>query len=212
LNSEQRTSTIWYGGRDANRFDLAVEALIPEDRRAVPAIPPVGFVATDTIHYEVGIRLDTVTEMLQIEKEKVPFSQSQRRIWPPWTPLPVAVSRSDVSYLCSETNQRRYEREQPHRNYTSLSYVPSDEEFPATTWLRERLRAGIRPVDLDNKELRKPSPPATGDARELGGSYVARSVSQLRSQNAGQFDAWIAHVRTVLPDIKDIRTFAALQN
>jgi len=56
------------------------------------------------------------------------------------------------------------------------------------------------------EELRKPSPPATSELSDASGSYLARSVSQLKGRNASEFDAWLAHVRTVLPDIEDIRT------
>jgi len=62
------------------------------------------------------------------------------------------------------------------------------------------------PVALDVRELRKPSPPATTRVGDLSGSYLARSVAQLRSGDSTQFQAWLAHVRTVLPDVKDIRT------
>jgi predicted ATPase len=84
--------------------------------------------------------------------------------------------------------------------------IPADTEFPAAAWLRDLLRGGITPVALDINELRRPSPPATSDVSDLRGSYLARSVSQLRNGHSDEFDAWLAHVRTVLPDIRDIRT------
>jgi len=195
---EERTSNfhdlVW--GRDGDSFELAVEATIPEDRRT--GMPVLG----DTIRYKVGIRLDTSTEKLHIATESVivyRFGVDE----PTGTEV---ISRSSVLLLHSESTHLRYEREQPHRNYSSLYNVVSDAEFPATAWLRERLRTGIQPVTLDLEELRKPSPPAVSDASQSRGSYLARSVAQLRNRNAGQFNAWLAHVRTVFPDIKDIKT------
>jgi len=211
---EQRTANfhdlVW--GRDADRFSLAVEAVIPEDRRFVPSIPPIDFVASDRIRYEVGVRIDVSTEKLEIEKERVMVYRAGVGLPPSETEIlrrPAFSSSSPGMLpgppsveLRSETSNRVFQRE-IHRGYSSL---PPDTDFPATAWLREHLRAGIKPVALDNRELRKPSPPAMSDASEWSGAFLARSVAQLKSRNAGRFDAWLSHVRTVLPDIKDIRT------
>lgn len=202
---EERTTNfhdlVW--GRDNDSFELAIEALIPDDRRSRPLIPPVGFEAPDTIRYEVGIHLDTLTEKLHIAKERVAVYRWDRSL--PDQGIEV-MTRSKVFRFNTETTQRPFEQELPHRNYTCLVNVPMDKEFPATAWLRERLRGGIKLVALDNEVLRKPSPPAKSDASESGGSYLARSVSQLRSRDLNQFHAWLAHVRTALPEIEDIRT------
>src|SRR5580704_7033306 len=61
---ERRTTNfhdlVW--GRQGDRFDLEVEATIPEDRRV--EIQNHG--RPDTIQYQVLIRLDTMTESLHI--------------------------------------------------------------------------------------------------------------------------------------------------
>jgi predicted ATPase len=204
---EERTTNfhdlVW--GRDADSFELAVEALIPDDRRSKPTIPLLGFVAPDTIRYEVGIRLDTLTEKLHIAKERVTIRRSHRV--PPDPGIEV-ISRSNVLHLHTEAERRHYERElfDLHRNHSALNNVPADAEFPATAWLRESLRNSIKCVALDVEVLRKPSPPATSEADWSRGSYLVRSVAQLKSPSSGQFKAWLAHVKTVLPDIQDIRT------
>jgi len=211
---EERTANfhdlVW--GRDADSFELAVEAVIPEDRRAMPIIPPVGFETPDTIRYEVGIRLDTLTEKLHIAKELVRIYHSHRLV--PGSGIEVVTRSIPVTHdgrlvevrFYTEALQQPFERQLAHRNYATLNNIPMDAEFPATSWLRELLRGGIKPVELDVEALRKPSPPATSEVSESSGSYLARSVSQLKSRNPNQFDAWLAHVRTVLPEIKDIRT------
>jgi len=202
---ERRTSNfhdlVW--GRNADSFELAVEALLPTDRRGTgPCSETHGF--PDAIRYEAGVRLDTSTEKRHIAIERVTFRYEEVKGLP--DPATEVVSRSgEFFHLFSEMTHRRYDREQAHRNYSVLQMI-SDAEFPATAWLRERLRHAIKPVTLSVEELRKPSPPAPTDASDVKGSYLARSVAGLKSSSSGQFDAWLAHVQTVLPDIKDIRT------
>lgn len=196
----QRTSNfhdlVW--GREADCFDLAVEAMIPEDRRFGTTVQG----RVDTIRYEVSIRLDTSTEKLHFASERVAIHCSEAE---PHLEIEV-MSRSSGLHFESEDTRVPYRRDLPDRNYSALNMLPIDKEFPASAWLRERLRGGIKPVALHVDDLRKPSPPATSDQSEFSGSYLARSVAQLKSRNTDQFSAWLAHVRTVLPDIKDIRT------
>ena len=200
---ERRTANfhdlVW--GREGDYFELAVEAWIPEDRRV--EVPFHGRV--DTIRYEVGIRLDTATEKLHIAMEKATIYCSEAGLRRRRQSGVEVISRSEVFQFISEKKLQRYEW-QPHRNYSGLGSLPMEAEFPAAAWLKQRLRDGINPVALDVKELRKPSPPAKTDVKEISGSYLARSVAQLKSRDSDQFQAWLAHVRTVLPDVKDIRT------
>jgi predicted ATPase len=201
---ERRTTNFhdltW--GRNADHFELAVEALIPEDRRV--GLPVNGRKEpADTIRYDVRVHLDTLTEKLHIAEEQVTIFSSKAGL--DLSGIEV-ITRSGAFHFISEVKLHRYEREQPHRNYSGLNSIPVDAEFPAAAWLREQLRGGIKPVMLDPAELRKPSPPATSDLSDASGSYLARSIAQVRSRSVNQFEGWLAHVRTVLPDIKDIRT------
>jgi len=200
---EKRTANfhdlVW--GREADHFELAIEARIPDQKRV--QVPMAGSAdKVDTIRYNVGIRLDTLTEKLHIVEERVAIYCSDAGL----QSSGLVVSRSDELHFINEVNLQRYEREPPHRNYSALNMLPVDAEFPASAWLREQLRVGIKPVMLDIVELRKPSPPATSDVSESSGAFLARSISQLKARNRGQFDAWLAHVQTVLPEVKDVRT------
>ena len=204
---EKRTANfhdLVYGRRDSS-FNLFVEAPIPEAHRkeiqwASEFGPP------DVIRYEILIELDVSTEKLHIAKETVGRFYSHVPV-DEWRPVEDIVIRSTGVFFRPETRVM-FEPSRPefHRNYSSLNSLPSDADFPATAWLRDQLRSGVRPVVLDLNHLRKPSPPATTDQSDMSGSYLARSVAQLRSRNAGDFTDWLAHVRMVLPDVKDIRT------
>jgi predicted ATPase len=197
---ERRTANfhdlVW--GREGDSFELAVEAWIPEDRRV--EVPVHGRV--DIIRYEVGVGLDTATEKLHIAMERATIYCSHAG---PWESGMEVLSRSQVFQLISEKKLQRYEL-QPHRNYSGLGNLPMEPDFPAAAWLKQLLRDGIKPVALDVKELRKPSPPAKTEVMEVSGAYLARSVAQLKSQHPDQFQAWLAHVRAVLPDVRRIRT------
>jgi hypothetical protein len=209
---EKRTANfhdlVW--GREADHFELAIEAVVPKLKQVrIPVLGRPG--PADTIRYQLGVRLDTLTEKLNIAEERVTIYRSEAGLQT--TGIEV-VSRSDRLYFINErklerygeNELQRYGREAPNRNYSALNLIPVDDEFPASAWLREYLRAGIKPIVLDVNKLRKPSPPAISDVMESSGSFLARSVAQLKSYAPAQFDAWLAHVRTVLPEIKDVRT------
>ena len=159
------------------------------------------------IRYEVHVELDTSTEKLHVEQEKVElrYSVTPPLEWPPSRQVLIRASGS-VHFNTEATGFYESTRKDFHRNFASINSLPSDADFPATAWLREQLRGGIKSVLLDLDHLRHPSPPATTDRSDMKGSSLARSIAQLRSRHAVDFSDWMAHVRTVLPDVKDIRT------
>jgi predicted ATPase len=59
---------------------------------------------------------------------------------------------------------------------------------------------------LDSKSLRAPSAPAKGNLQTFDGSNLARLVFQLQDESRKNFDRWLAHVQTALPDLDSIRT------
>jgi predicted ATPase len=186
---------VW--GREGPGFVLAIEASVPKDEHQAKALPS----GVDTIRYELGIGLDTESEIFGVTFESVELlggpkpKEIIRRKGPQaqfWTEVPPGQS---------------YERDTQHKNYSSLTRIPADTDFPAAAWLRELLRENVQKVVLDTRDLQRPSPPGRGDTKTITGLTLARSVAQL-SQNypATRFQDWIAHVQTALPDIRTIRT------
>ena len=55
--------------------------------------------------------------------------------------------------------------------------------------------------------MRKPSPPGKTRGFRPDGSNLPWVVETLKKSNPKRFKDWIAHLRTAIPDIKDIRTF-----
>lgn len=207
---EERTSNfhdlVW--GRSGDSFRLAVEAVIPLERRV--AVPVHGKV--DTIRYEIDTRLDSVSGRVGIVAEIVTvFCSHAGRA----SGIEVLrrSTRSTAIQFVAETELHHYEEYGTQRyvhdrdpGYSGLSVLPADTEFPAASWLREKLRYDVKPIVLDVEALRRPRPPAQAEITERGGSYLAKSVAQLKSRQPGHFMSWLAHIRTVLPDVKDIRT------
>jgi predicted ATPase len=84
----------------------------------------------------------------------------------------------------------------------ALRLAPS----PAVSWLRGALRDGIRTVELDARLLRRPSPAGSAADRRITGAGLARSVWNLKSPHPQGFADWLSHVRTALPEIRDIHS------
>jgi predicted ATPase len=93
----------------------------------------------------------------------------------------------------------------PH-HLSALANLPDDDaHFPASVWLKNLLKEGVQGVILDPTELRKPSPPLKGANDKFSGANLGRLVAQLLLDEQRSAD-WQAHLRTVLPDLKAIRT------
>ncbi len=90
--------------------------------------------------------------------------------------------------------------------YSSLANLPSDEvNFPASFWLRELLTQGIQKFMLDSEVLRKASPPNQGKTLKANGGNLPWVLEDLKKNHAKLFKRWLAHIRTSLPDVKDVK-------
>jgi predicted ATPase len=187
---------VW--GRNGDCFKLAVEALIPEDKRLHD---PQTTEILNVIRYEVGVRIDTATERLHIESETA-------RVYLPGgshSGIQVLEHGDNAHHFTRETDLRGFDIDQRSQNYPGLRFANSSGN-PALTWLYQTLREGIKFVALNVEDLRKASPPAQSEKKEIHGSSFARSVAQLVGGEPMRFHEWLAHVRTAIPEIKDIRT------
>ncbi len=191
---ERRTTNfhdlVW--GRQMSSFHFLIQAQIPPGRcyeRAMSAGP-------DRIEYLVAFRLDPEEENLQVFQEQVHLVGEQRR--------DLIVFRASKSLrFASESLGETFER-QPSPNHSCLTALPTDEVFPATAWLRESLRAGITTVQLSRVDLERPSPPGRGDPKRVTGTGLARTIWQLRTNDPEQYQDWLAHIRTALPDVRTV--------
>lgn len=216
---------VW--GRSGKRFELAIEAKIPEALRALLSKP-----AYDTVRYEVSIGLDPKSDEISILAEKVllkaakPIPIQERIEFPASTVPPSTImtlkggrdTRTAVhkvhggndnfyseSYQASGKGWAPAFKLGPRKS--ALGNLPEDEsKFPVTTWLKRLLAEGVQPVILNSLLIRKASPPGQTRGFKPDGSNLPWVIDHLQKTARSRFEDWMKHLRTALPDIEDIRT------
>lgn len=216
---------VW--GRSGRNFELAIEARIPENLRSLLSNPTY-----DTIRYEVSLGLDLKTDEISILAEKVLLKVAQKisdqekiefpaSILPPNTIMTLKGSKftRTVVHKVHGGNDNFYSESYqesgkgwapafklgPRRS--ALGNLPEDEsKFPVSTWLKRLLAEGVQPVILNSLLIRKASPPGQMRGFKPDGSNLPWVIDHLQKTAKSQFEDWIKHLRTALPDIEEIRT------
>jgi predicted ATPase len=215
---------VW--AREGEQFELAIEAAIPEDRKARLTK------SFDTIRYEIRIGIDTQTHEVGILEEKAWLqhwqkSKPEQRVLFPAEPTPppsIATGRMRTGW--QRTLSKAYGgndnfyvevreagagkgwfpsiRLGPKKS--ALGNLPEDEsKFPVSTWLKSLLSQGVQSIVLNSLLMRKASPPRHIRGFKPDGSNLPWVIAEL-AKDKNRFQAWIAHLRTALPDVENIRT------
>jgi len=224
----ERTSNfhdlIW--GRSGNRFELAIEARIPERLRTL-----IQDKKHDTIRYELAVGTDPDTDEVSILAEKgvlkmaspsrprkpvfFPMKREQRRtiLTSQRGPFRTVFNKvpggndnfySEV-YRTSGKGWAPSFRLGPRKS--TLGNLPDDEsKFPVSLWLLRLLTNGIQQLVLNSLLMRNASPPGQTRKFRPDGSNLPWVVDELRQADQERFQAWIAHLSTALPDLDGIRT------
>lgn len=213
--------------REGKRFELAVEAAIPVSLRAL--LRKGDF---DTVRYEVAIGLDTETQELGLEAEKVILKVGgkngfgMRQLFPELLPVPPTIlaakdfkTSRTVIHKVQGGNDNFYSETYPETGKgwvpafklgarrSALGNMPADEsKFPVSTWFRDLLTVGVQQLVLNSLLLRQASPPGQGPGFRPDGSNLPWVVAELRQRSPERFQAWIAHLSTAFPDLVDVRT------
>jgi predicted ATPase len=215
--------------REGESFELAIEARIPESKRALLPEPQL-----DTIRYEVAVGLDSESQEPNIpaivdekvvlkeadkaqpeEREFFPFDSPPRKtLLSPKTGAVRTVvhkvpGRKDNYY--SEVYRERGKgwlvAFQLGPRKSALSLLPGDEtKFPVTTWFKALLTEKIRPFRLSRSGLRAASPPGQDRAMNTDGGNLPWVVTGLAESSPDRFRKWVEHVKTALPDLETITT------
>jgi predicted ATPase len=183
---------VW--GRHDSALTFRIDAKIPKKERLFTGAKSK---ATD-VCYTISIRLDAESRKLEIADESFSIVEA--------TGMRALIARSgDVVIYTSESGTERIER-QRLQSQSSLKGVPSDSEYPATAWFRDLLEEGIKTVNLDPRELSKPSPLSrSGNEDRIGGGDLAWWIDALQQESPPvRLREWLSHVRTALPDIRKI--------
>lgn len=215
--------------REGNRFELAVELQIPEDRAA--KLPNGKYkraryeVAIETGGADSEVRLDGETLWLapaRTETEDRPrqiglfpepaappatiMHEPNKRALPGWKKVVYKVGESGNDYFNSETSGWN----SPFRlgpTKPALANLPEDEErFPVATWAKRVLLEGIQRVQLDAQEMREPSPPGEPRTFLPDGTNLPWVIESLATSSPDRYRQWIEHVRTALPDLRAVET------
>jgi predicted ATPase len=196
---QRRTPTfqdlVW--GRRDSTFRFAVDfAIPPEERNRTSAKYAAG-----EIQYTLSVALDETAGMVAIKDEgaKVLIEDGEGHSGGVMVRSINGDHRSGAVSPGFVHNRRR--------NYSFLQKIPgADEAFPPLAWLRDLLEEGTRAVDLDSKTLAAPSPPERGADIVNTGASLAWQIHQLHERHPAKLEAWIAHVRTALPDVCKIES------
>ncbi len=213
--------------RKGSRFELAVELDVPAER----AQKVLGN-GKNVARYEIAIgtrpdgELGVLEENLLLTRAENPRGRGERTLFPnpdvpPGTIMRLQArkdrpegSRPSLS-KSPESGQHTFHAEtsawkNPFRlgpRAIGLANMPEDEgKFPVAVWVRDVLRNGVQRIALNGDLMRKPSPPLSPSRFKPDGSNLSRAIEGLSQSNPGQFQRWLAHVRTSLPDIRTIET------
>jgi len=217
---------VW--GRSGDRFELAIEAAIPEDLTG-----KIKGREYDTARYAVAIGIDPDSHEVGILTEKVtlfkapPALQPERRLFPeeaqpPDTILtPQRVKGRTVVTKVQGGNDTFSPEVSPVRGKkgwipsfklgprkSALANLPADEsKFPISTWLRSLLTDGVQRFILNSLLIRKASPPGQGIRRlRPDGSNLPWIIAAFREGDPGRHREWVLHLKTALPELADITT------
>ncbi len=89
---------------------------------------------------------------------------------------------------------------------SALANLPeSPDTFPVATLVKRSLGESIKPLFLESKRMREASPPSRrGNGFAPDGSSLPWTVNRLREERPDRYGDWMDHVRTALPDLKEV--------
>lgn len=211
--------------REGNRFELAVEMLIPEAQRRLLQSPDF-----TVCRYEVGVGIDSTNGENSLFAEKLLLtameeeSPVQRQLFPqslerPRNTILRRTPAKGVKTVINKVpggNDNFYDETGKGWDHafklgprkSALANLPEDEtKFPVATWAKRILTEGIDAIVLNSPSMRKPSPPGQPKGFKPDGSNIPWVIENLRKKKSDEeFHRWIAHVRTALPDLSSIKT------
>ena len=90
---------------------------------------------------------------------------------------------------------------------SALGNMPeSSETFPMATHVKQTLERRVKPLFLDSTRMSQASPPgARIDGFAPDGSNFPWAIKHLRENHRAEYESWLAHVKTVLTDLDEVR-------
>jgi len=225
LHERSKNIEDLFWNRTGSKFELAIEAKIPEHLRKV-----LSKSSFETIRYEVVVGLDAESGETSLIWEKVllsslpseikrspaqielfPMSSSPRQtLTTPsgtrGTKVIVNKTKGGNDNYYSETTKKWNPSFKLGPQKSALGNLPEGESrFPVSTWFKNLLAEGVQPFVLNSRLMRQASPPGQGWKLKPDGSNLPWVIARLKEKARQRFDDWLAHLRTALGDIKDIQ-------
>ena len=218
---------VWGRPKRDMKFELAVEFEIPEQiEKKLPSEKRFR-----VFRYEIAIgevdgqfRIDSERGLLMSETETAAIRQRTLFPDPPRARSTILVgggrpgSRTILSKSGKGTDNFNVEVSPKSGKgwTTSIAFGPlrstlrnlpeSPESFPMATHAKRMLNAGTHFLFLDSIKMRRPSPPGLGRRQFLSdGSNLPWMIKRLQDEHKDTYEEWLAHVQTVLSDLKAIR-------
>jgi hypothetical protein len=229
LRSPNYSDLVW--NKSGTRFEVAVEAEIPSALRDavgnllgdLGVVPP-----TFVCRYELAIgspseaeELGILHEALLVGEEAHSGAPRGESAGPSSAPPPTIMiseesddwetilrrSQDGLVILRPETGDPAVPRLalRLNRRISALANVPYDEaQWPIATWVTQFLLNNVRSVALNSSAMRQPSPPNARRAFMADGSSIPWLLDKLAPRD---YEQWLAHLRTELPNLAGIRSF-----
>ena len=182
----------------ATSFEVAVEFEIPTD---LASLKRNGSSRYDFARYEVAF-CKAANGQLDVQSERLWLIESQQK-----------QERRLVVKKGSTANSYMSENSQDELSFklgfgkAALSGVPEDRErFPIAIWVRDLLLESIRVLALNSAAMRRPVSPSARRDFNVSGANLPLVVQDLAKYPLNYAD-WLAHVQTILPDVKQIHVY-----
>lgn len=219
-------SDLLFWGKGDN-LELAVEVSVPDELRRLTATPEL-----DTVRYQVSIGFDNTQRQFEIKSETLMLKKvseielPHRPLFPDSPTVPetllIKIPRPEHKGIVNKVqggndnfyseihtpSERRWApsfRLGPKRSAVG-NMIEDPEAFPVATWFRKLLTFGIQRIILNSTVIKKPSPPTKVSGFASDGSNLSWVVARLRRERPDQYNDWIEHLRTALPDLVGIDT------
>lgn len=204
------------------RFEVAVELSVPDSLK--------NKIRNDqrVVRYEIALgKLEQSDELTIIEESLWLCPKGRtRQAESPLTLFPIELRRPDTimtrrankgwKKIISKTKRGNDHFYSERGNWTSsfrigsrraaLANLPEDHHrFPLALWTRNLLMEGIHVLALNTAAMRRPSSPSTSRSFRVDGSNLPLVLREFRRNHPTEFDDWLKHIRTVLPDIETVQ-------
>jgi predicted ATPase len=214
--------------RSRSRFELAVEINIPAEKRS-----QLTNQTYDAVRYEVAIGNDpnheivilwekllliTTNETTSVPRQPTLFPEpfdppesirTERSLKGTRTVINKVPGGNDNFYseVYGESGKGWAPAFKLGPRKSALGNLPEDEsKFPVATWFKQLLTTGVQQFVLNSTRIKRASPPGQVRGFNPDGSNLPWVLESLKLKDPGRFGDWIAHIRTALPDVEDIRT------